>query len=91
MHIHVHDWRRHGESCIAVVSCRTLVIAQLERTSGPLHMAGSDALEAVLAELKKSFGYSSFKSSVQKRAVLSIVEGKSTKARAPASLGASED
>lgn len=63
-----------------------VIVAQLKRTGVDRrtpHMAGSDILEAVLAELKKSFGYSSFKSNVQKRAVLSIAEGKSCKARAP--------
>ena len=55
-----------------------------------LHMAESDVLEAILTELKKSFGYSSFKSSVQERAVVSIAKGKSPKARALASLEISD-
>ena len=37
----------------------------------------SSSLASVLSELKLAFGYTSFKSSVQKRAVLSIVDGKS--------------
>ena len=37
--------------------------------------SGNAMLEALLAELEKSFGYTSFKSDVQKRAILSIAQG----------------
>lgn len=86
VHVHVHEiGRGHCDRCE--------VVAQLKRTGVDLcalHMAESDALEAILTELKKSFGYSSFKSSVQERAVVSIAKGKSPKARAPASLEISD-
>lgn len=36
----------------------------------------SGSLQAVLVELEKSFGHTSFKSEVQERAVLSVTEGK---------------